>query len=191
VSTSVVDICNRALGFLGAKPINSLNDQSTSARACLLVYECARDSLLREHPWNFAIQRFMLTPDSTAPLFGKAGSYALPTGWLRLLPPDPSENLNDRDWIIEGGYILSDDTAPLHVRCVMKIDDPNLFDPSFSDALWAEMAYEMCEQLTQSNTKKEACAAAAKKAVEAAKKVNAIEKVPQVAAEDEWITKRA
>jgi hypothetical protein len=189
-NVSVTDICNRALSKLGAGRISAITDQSVAARACQACYDILRRAELRIHPWNFAIERFQLAASATAPAFGPARAFPLPTGWLRVLPPDSKANLNDRDWIIERGSILTDYTAPLEVRCVMDIEDTTLFDATFVEALASRMGIEMAEQLTQSNKKKEACAEMYKAAIAAAKKANAIEKAPQVPVADEWLTCR-
>lgn len=194
---SVVEIANRALQILGAGRITSLTDQSKNARAISNAYFPVRDALLRAHRWNFAIQRFMLAPSATAPAFGPTNAFPLPTGWLHVLPPDPQYNTNDRDWIIEGGSILSNQTfqgnpaaVSLGVRIVMKIEDPNQMDPLFREALSATLAEELAEELTQSNTKRQYAAEKRKAAISEAKKTNAIENVPQVAPDDPWITAR-
>lgn len=190
MAASIVEICNRALQKLGAARITSLSDQSTNARAVSQAYYRVRDAEFRKHPWNFAIQRFQLAASATPPAFGPTNSFPLPAGWMRLLPPDPFLNTNDRDWTIEGNQVLTMGGAPLNVRCVMKIEDTNLYDPLFDEALASKLAYELAEQLTQSNTKKEAAAGDYKVAIAEAKKVNGIEKVPQDSVEDTWITAR-
>jgi hypothetical protein len=187
---SAVDICNRALQRLGAAKIQSLGESSVNARACLMAYELVRDAVLRAHPWNFAIQRFQVAADATPPAFNYANSFTLPTGSLKVLPPDPSQNFNDRDWIIEGRKLLTNDAAPLNLRCVMKVDDTTLMDPLFCEALAAKLAYELCEAITQSNEKQQNCLSAYKMIVEEAKKSNAIEKVPQTPVDDSWATIR-
>ena len=187
---SVVDICNRALQKLGAPPIQSLGDASVSARALSIAYDPVRKAVLRAHPWNFATQRFQLAADATPPLFDYTNAITLPTGWLRVLPPDPKANVNDRDWIIEGNTLLTDDAVPLNLRCIMDVSDTTLMDPCFEEALSAKLAFELCEQITQSNEKKQGCAGDYKNAIEDAKKCNAIEKVPQEACDGTWITSR-
>ncbi len=81
--------------------------------------------------------------------------------------------------------------SPLNVRCVMDIEEVPLFSASFIEALACKMAWEMCEQLTQSNTKKQDCKDQYKAAISEARKQNAIQKVPQQIVEDSWITVRA
>lgn len=190
MAQSVTAICNRALQIIGAARIVSLTDQSVNARQCNTCYDMTRQSELRKHPWNFAIQRFQLPASANPPAFGPANYFPLPPGWLRVLPPDPIQNYGARDWIIEGGQIVSSATAPLNVRCVMDILDTTLMDAAFCESLAARMAFNMCEAITQSNTKQQACVGAYKLAIDEAKKTNAIEKVPQDAPVDEWITAR-
>lgn len=190
MAASQTDICNRALQRLGAQRIQSINDQSPAARACLTCYYPVRDAVLRSHRWGFAIQRFQLAASSTPPVFGPANYFPLPTGWLKVLSPDAKMNWNFRDWIIESNQIVSDMSAPLSVRIVMSIEDTTKYDPCFVEAFAARMAWEMCEQVTQSNTKKADCKTAFDLAIGEAKKANAIEQVPQRPEEDEWVTAR-
>lgn len=191
---SVTDICNRALSKLGAGRVTSLQDQSTNARACNSCYEILRDAELRIHPWNFAIQRFLLPASPISPdlgsAFGPQNAFPLPTGALRLLPPDVPRGLSTRDWKVESNQVITNDQAPLPVRCVMRITDTTVFDPLFIEVLACKMASEMCEQLTQSNTKKQAAEAGYKAAILEAKRANAFENVPMIAPEDTWITAR-
>lgn len=52
-----VQICNMALGLLGADPIQSLDQGTQSARTCALWYEQSRNALQRAHPWSFLVKR--------------------------------------------------------------------------------------------------------------------------------------
>lgn len=187
---SEVEICNRALQKLGAGRIASLIENSTAARACNTAYEPLRDAELREHTWNFAKDRAQIAADAVEPVFGKARSFTLPSNCLRVLPPYPAMNMNDRDWVIEGRKIYTDDSAPLDLRFIKQVTDPNEMDPLFREALAARMAKEMCEALTQSNTKWQLQEADYKNTIAKAKRTNAIESVPQDPPEDSWITVR-
>ncbi len=187
---SVVGICNRALQKLGAKSITSLTEDSVNARECAACYEDLRLSELQSHRWNFAIQRDALAADATAPAWGRANSFELPATCLKLLAPYPEDNLNDRDYIIEGRKILTNESAPLYVRFVADVTDPNVMSPIFREALACKMALEMCEKLTQSNTKKGAIAQDYDLEIKRARKANAFEVVPQTSPDPSWITAR-
>lgn len=188
---SVTEICNRALQKLGAKSIASIDENSNAARACLNCYEVLRDAELMDHRWGFAIKRAELAADSPTPEWGRANSYTLPVDYLKAIPPYPEMDYYDRDWVIENGKIITNDVSPIYLRYVGKITDPNVMDVLFREALSTKMALEMCEILTQSNTKKESLKADYDEIIKRARKASAIQSVPQVAVEDEWIAVRS
>lgn len=187
---SEVSISNRALQKLGASRITSLDDATTNARACNACYAELRDAELRRHTWNFSIQRAELAADGTAPSWGRANAFELPSDFLRLLSPYPEDNLSNLDWQIEGRKIYTDDAAPLYIRYVARITDPTLMDALFRELLATRMAYEMCEEITQSNTKKDLLYRDMRDIVAEAKRVNAMENVSAEPPVDTWITAR-
>lgn len=182
---SAVDICNLALQRLGAKTITSLSDDSTAARECNRVYEHARNSELRAHQWSFARKRASLAADSTDPAFGYAKRYKLPADFLRLLPTAAQKDLQ-----IESGYILTDDGAPLKIVYIRRVTDPNDFDQLFVDLLVARIARDICEKITQSNTKLQSAQTIYEDMKNEARKINAFERPPAESVEDPWITAR-
>jgi len=189
--SSETDICNRGLQKLGAGRIISLTQDSVAARACNVAYVPLRDAELRAHPWSFSIKRASLPALAAAPLFYFATACQLPADFLRLLPRDRFDNLIEHDWTIEGLELRTNDAAPLHIRYVSKITDPNLMDALFQEALSSRIAYELCEEITQSNTKKEAAEKGYITAIREARRVNAIEKIAEESPQDDWITVRA
>ncbi len=187
---SEVQICNRALQKLGAKRITSLTEDSTNARACNVAYESVRDALLRSYVWSCATKRAELAADSEAPDWGRANAFQLPSDYIRLADPYPEDNHNNHDWVIEGKKIYTDDSAPIYVRYVYRVTDPNEMDALFQEALSAKLAYEICEEITQSNSKKESLGGDFDKSIKEAKRVGAIEKVASQPPEDSWVTVR-
>lgn len=181
-----IDCCNSALQRVGATTITSLTDNSPEARACVVAYDSNRRSELRKYNWNFAVTRVILTPDTVAPLFDYEYAFTLPTDCLRVLRP----NDVDLDWKIEGRKILSNDGATLNLRYVADVTNEALFDSTFYDVVSAALAVDLCERLTQSNTKKQLLMAEYKDLVNMARRVNAIETGPQVAPDDAWWTVR-
>ena len=188
---SEVEICNRALQKLGAKRITSLSEDSVNARACNVAIEPVRLAALRAHPWNFAIARASLAADATAPDWGRGASFQLPSGFLRILPDYPEDEFDTKDWQIEGQKILTDETAPLYIRYIQDISDPNLMDPIFREYYSTRLAFELCEQITQSNEKKAGLKDDMKDIVLEAKKTNAMENRPVDAPDSSWIYRRA
>lgn len=183
---SVVATCNLALQKLGALRITALDEDSRNARSCNACYELIRDSRLRKNRWNFAILRTTLAPDATAPAFDFTYAFTLPADCLRLLPP----NRNDLDWTIESGKILTNDGNSLEIRYISRVTDPAKFDPCFVELLACDMADHMCEEITQSNTKKAAIKEDRKEAMAEAKRVNSFEQISDEPPEDTWITAR-
>jgi hypothetical protein len=204
---TVVDICNRALQQLGAKRISDLDDASPSARACNLAYPIIRQSELRKRVWNFAIKRAELAADSPAPTWGRQNSFTLPNDWLRLAESYPEQLTNDagvvgvsvaftaqftgqKDWVIEGKKIVTNDEAPLQIRYVADITDTSQWDSIFCEVVSAALAYEICEELTQSNTKKADLLESYKQKVDEARLTNSIEVAPADPPPDTWIAAR-
>ena len=189
---SIVEICNNALVLkLGASRIVSLTENTVNAREVNAVYESIRDKELRKHAWSFSIKRVELPEDATAPAYNFAHQYTLPADCIRVLSPDTRYNLNDLDWHIEGRKIVTNDDAPLPFRYVSRVTDPNQMDTLFQDVWATSMGLELCEKITQSNTKKEILMQQYKDIIAEARRVNAIEKpVSDEPPEDTWITAR-
>jgi len=145
---SEVQICNLALAKIGDEQITSLTDNSKSARLCNLVYESFRDSVLRAHPWNFAIKRIALAKSADIPAFDYTAQFALPTDFLRIVSTDL---LNDEQYKIEGKFLLAHSSA-VKIRYVSKVTDPNEFDSLFIEALAARISAELSIAITDNRT---------------------------------------
>ena len=183
---SPVAICNRALQKLGAKRIVSLDDVGVvNASRCKAAYPMIRDQELRKRAWNFAIKRVLLPADTGVPPFDFLHAYTLPSDCLRFLPKNTVT-----DWQPEGRQILTNDGAPLQLRYIARIEDSTVFDDNFVEALAAKMAYELCEEITQSNSKQANAKQDYKDAIFEAAKLNAFEKFPEEPPEDPWVTAR-
>jgi hypothetical protein len=187
---SNVEIGNRALQHLGAKRIVSLTDDSRNAQAINACFEPTKLALLRAHPWCFATKRAELAASATAPLFTRTNSFPLPSDFVRLLPPDPEDNINSLDWVIEGRSIVTNDTAPIYIRYIYDVTDPNEMDVLFREAFAAKLAENTCEEITQSNSKKADIKETFKEIIAEARRTNAIEKPAENPPEDSWVTCR-
>lgn len=183
---SVVDICNRALDKLGHGAITSLTDGTKAANLADRTWPIVRDQTLRDHPWNFAVARTVLAPDSTTPSWGFTYRHPLPSDFLRLLEV---RDLSSNEYQVEGRNILADDDA-LYIRYIKQVTDPNQYDSLFIDVAAARMAYELAESLTQSNTKRELAWNDYLDSLDRAKRVDGQENPPTVFEEDSWINVR-
>jgi hypothetical protein len=147
MATSVVQIVNNALVKIGANAILTLTEDTEAARAANLVYDQIRDACIRDHVWNFAVNRVELAQNSTAPAFGFSYQYNLPSDCLRVLQMDDMSTL----YKIEGGKLLTDDGAA-KILYLARVEDVNLFDAMFVEALSARLAAELSVTLSESNT---------------------------------------
>lgn len=182
MAQSVIDCCNSALQRVGAASILSLDDNSPEARACAVAYDSNRRDELRRHPWNFAIKRAVLAPDSTAPAFDYTYAFTLPTDCLRILRPPTS----DLDWQVEGRKILTNDSATLYLRYISDVEDCAQWDATFYSVTAIALAIDIVEKLTQSNAKKQALVQEYNDEIRYAHRVDAIESGPEDAADDDW-----
>jgi len=185
--TDAVSICNLALQRVGAKSISSLSEDSTAGRACNRVYEQARDSELRSHPWTFARERVQVAADSTNPVFGAAKRYALPADCLRILPTNGTNGTNTQDdFEIYGRFIHTDNASPINLVYIKQITDEETFDSLFVELLIARIAMDIAEAVTQSNKKKEEARVQYLAIQREARRINAFERPPQIIPTDSW-----
>lgn len=196
---SVVQVANRALTKLGSARIISLADDNKQARAIASCFDDLRDDELRAHRWQFAMKRTTLAALSTAPKFGYQRQFALPTDFLRIdmvndeYPSVVMDNYIGAeylDWTVEGNLILTNIAAPLKLRYIYRATEPNQWDSNFREALASRIAMEICEDLTQSDTKKQAAARDYERAINQAVRIGAIEKPPVMPPDNSWIISR-
>lgn len=196
---SVIQVANRALTKLGAARIISLGDENKQARAVASCFDDLRDDELRAHRWQFAMKRTELAALAAAPTFGYEYQYALPPDFLRIdmvddrYPAAIMDNYIDAEyleWTIEGNVILTDIAAPLKLRYIAQVTEPNSWDSNFREALASRIAMEICEELTQSDTKKQAAGSDYKRAITQAVRIGAIEKPSVMPPDNQWIISR-
>lgn len=196
---SNVEIANRALTKIGAARIINLDDNTKSGREVNSMFTIVRDAELREHTWRFSMKRIQQAAHATAPAFGFARQFRIPTDCLKLWQVGdfyPGADLTDyvgadtTPYQIENGFILTDYAAPLNLRYVARIEDPTLFDALFVEAFACRLAVELAEPITQSGNKKESVLRDYKLAVSAAMQANAIENPPTKIADDTWVMAR-
>lgn len=148
-----VSICTNALLMLGAQTIASLTENTDRARLCANLYPTVRDDLLRAHPWNCAVKRVQLAPETTAPAWGYSYAYALPPDWLRTLAV--GDDGFEIDYRHESGKLLAD-ANPLKFRYIWRNDQEATWDAAMVNAITLAMAARMAYAITQSNAREQA-----------------------------------
>lgn len=196
---SNVEIANRALTKLGARRIISLEDDTKEGREVKSMFTIVRDAELRKFNWRFSIKRASLAALADAPAFGYSYQYRVPSDylkWVQIGDWYPGADLTDyvgadtSEYAFEGGVILTDNVAPLHLRYVSRVEDPTLFDALFVESFACKLAMELAEPLTQSSTKRDQARGEYKDAIADAVRNNAIEVPPTKVADDTWILTR-
>jgi len=148
--TSVVSICNMALGRFRGRQIAALTDQSVEANACTTYYEASRDLVLADFPWNFAGKSAVLGLLSEEPEEWSF-AYAYPSDCLKVRYLHAESKLRqNQDAIAYDVSLASDDSKVIvtnldlaRCRYTMKLTNVNHFDPHFVTALSWYLASEI------------------------------------------------
>lgn len=196
---SETDIANIAITLLGGDRIASIDDDVQNARDAKALFATSRDALLGGYNWCFAMDRAQLVALSTAPAFGFDYQYNFPADCLRIVfVGDYYVGIDLTDYrgaptelfTIEGRRILTGLAAPLNLRYVKRVEDTGLFDPCFVKSFGCQLASDMCEAMTQSDTKRDRAEKALGHELSKAVRANAIQLPPQKLADDEWLMSR-
>jgi hypothetical protein len=183
MSSTFVQIANRALTFLGANVITSLDDDTKEGRACKRMYEQSRAHILRDHPWNFAIRRASLAANTTSPVFEYTNAFDFPDGCLRIIEVDTEE-----EWAVEGRQIVTDEGAPLNIVYITDITDSTFFDPKFVEAYAMRLAADIAYDITASQVVANNAIANYRQLLQEARLVDAQESLS--AKEQSWLDAR-
>lgn len=156
-ATSDVQICSNALLMLGQRPISSLTDPDGTAGDSVVVasnlWPTLRDAVLRSHPWNCAMKRVLLSPDTIPPAFDWSYAFTLPGDHLRtwvIGKRDESPN-----WMVESGKIVMDE-ALCPMRYIFQNTDAATYDAMLTLALTSGMAAVMAYPITKSQSNQDA-----------------------------------
>jgi hypothetical protein len=187
---SEVSICNRALRVLGVAPIAALGEDSKAGSWAAETYADARDALLAEYPWNFAIKRAALAATVDEPTWGPAHLYPLPADCLRVLALEGEPEQAVDPWHVEERSIATDAAAPLNIRYIAKVTDPAQFTPLFVEALAARLAAEGAFHFTGSTSREAQLAERYRELVANARRYDAQEGTAEGLVANDWLESR-
>lgn len=150
-------IANRALGALSEKRIQ--NYTSTTEKGAIEfrnVYQLVTDEVLAMHPWNCAIERVVIDADGTAPAWGFARTFTLPSEpyCLRVWKLNKDRHGNAPFKVI-GRKIHCDEGSPLHAEIITRVTDPMLFSPLLAKTIAAYIAEAIAIPMTESETRRD------------------------------------
>lgn len=143
-----VNICNQALIFLGEKTIISLDDNTRQGELCSVFFDNTRDTMLRQHPWNFAIKRKALTLDTVSPVDDEwDNQFILPADHLRSLQTYPL----GAPYTQEGNRLLTNEST-ITLKYIYSNTDYASWSPDFAQLVAARMAVQLAHTVTNKNS---------------------------------------
>jgi len=145
---TIEDVCNIALGHIGEWFITDITRESETERLCRLHLPQVRRSLLRLHPWNFAIMRVELPLSARENVFGFTHRYALPNDYLQLLTIwEDKENLYKIDkFKVEGQAIVTNREAA-YLEYVADVSCTEIWTTDFVECVTLKLASRIAPQL--------------------------------------------
>ena len=183
-----LEIINFALDHLDEEYAIDENENRPAVLLLTRNFAQTRKSLLRRHPWNFAITDAKLeTP--TARDYGWDYEYDLPALCLRLLPLRADENHEGyiQKYELRGRKILTNEGENIHIRYVQDITDAeDLTDPLFVDALALSLALRAAHAITRKNSYVERIEAMFRMVMDQAQLIDSLEGTPEDANGDYW-----
>lgn len=196
---SNTDIANLALTKLGdPNPLLALTDDTNGGRLMNRLFTLVRDAELRRNRWKFSLLRTQLSALVAAPDWGYQFQYPLPSDFLAIVQVNDiyirMESPNPPLWSVERGdsglVLLTNLTAPLKFRYISRVENTGLWDPLFVELMACKLAYEGCEQLTQSTSKKAGLREDYRFAMVEAMRCDAIENPPDALPMGSWLESR-
>lgn len=144
---SNVELCAAALIKIGARPITSLESDTTEAVCARQLYPLVRDALLCVHPWSFTLAQADLSPTPEQPVADYPFSFLLPADHLRTISVGARGSSRGLAYRMQGQRILCDlDGITLsYQRRVAESELPAFFLP----VLVARLAADLCVPLTE------------------------------------------
>ncbi len=178
---SQVEMVNIALIEIGDATITSMTENNERARTMNALFNSARDNLIRDCPWNFAMKRATLTASPTAPIYEWATAFPLPADFLYMFSTE-----SDSRYRLEGGNLLSNTENSLNITYVRRVEVVTEFDTGFTDALIAKLAFEASTRFAQDPATTNRLFGEFQLEVIKAKKLDGQEDNPREYAVDDW-----
>lgn len=152
---SITGIYNIALTELGEDPVNSPNDNSTSAEYCNARYNDVRQAVIALHPWNETKRYAQLAASPTAPIFGYSQQYPLPADFIRMygIMDTDGDVLDDAKWEVIGQVLMTDEGDPLNVCYHFDLTDPTKFSPLMAQVVGYYLALEIGPHLVRDDNR--------------------------------------
>jgi hypothetical protein len=152
-----IDIVNKALLHLGQSPITSINEASVSAKRAKMVYDIAKDTVLRAHAWSFANKHQLLGLLANESVPAWDFLYVIPGDCLHLRRiyqdesvnyPAPPEKYEIMVSPITQTMCIGANIDQAYAKYTMKVTDHSKMDAPFAEALSLYLASMLAQPLT-------------------------------------------
>jgi hypothetical protein len=154
-----IDICNQALGWLGAKRITSFNDGTNESQLCSDNYEPLRDACLEERAWTFADASITLDNATPGDWDNGENQYELPGNVIRVYRAfrDVSRRnpVQLEGWRREGNNVVVRFSGQIYIKATIQIVDPDEFTAGFRQVVAARLAADLAMPITRSRKMQE------------------------------------
>ena len=188
------DVANVALRLVGASPITSLGDGTTSGNIVDDIYTEVRDDLLRSHPWNFATKRIKLAQSATDPVFEFDNAFPLPADWLRTVSVHDNDagygTILFRMEIVNNQRSIVTSSDAVYLRYIFQATDPNVMSADFRRAFELSLARDLAVPLASSNSLQEQLEAQAQRKLASARSSDALGAFPELRPRGSWASQR-
>lgn len=184
---SLTELVNMALLECGAQPLDSsISDATERARAANTAWPIVRRMVIGMHPWNVPTKRALLDADATAPDWGFATRYPMPSDCIRVLEVD-----TDEPWRVEGAWLLTDATGDdLGVRYVFDQTDTTKYDAGLTNAMVLGLAFRIMHRVTGDKGMRDRLSADWTAWLREAKRIDGQEQTAAELEDDTFITAR-
>lgn len=185
---SYVEIANSAATIVGTSPrLTAPGDDTVLGRAVAAQWDLARQALLRDGSFNFAMKRASLPALAAAPAHGWERAFQLPADCLKLVEV---HGWGRGDYQLEGRQILTDAAAPLLIRYIRDVTEPAEFDGAVAEAFAQRLANAIGNRIAGSAFKEELNEQRYRDKIAKAKRADALENPPIAQEESAWIAAR-
>lgn len=151
--TTKVEICRKSLMILGAKPIQSLEEDNSKARLCSEFYPDKKRTALSETHWNFATKKRQLNQLTEEPKTEWDYQYQMPSnkvaGPHSVFFDKNSDTTLQNYEVVNGKLMANRDT--IYIDYTFDADE-NRFPPYFVDFLTYALAAELAKPITDQTT---------------------------------------
>ena len=138
---SKTQICNAALGLVGAAEIGNYDDasdRSVEAQSCRFYFPILLQCVLESFPWKCVAKQATLTTTAAEPPFGFSYAYVLPADWVRMIEMDhPSRKYRVY------GRTLHTNASPAYINYVPLEMDATKYTAGLVRCLYLNLGYEL------------------------------------------------